>query len=253
MKICVCVKIIHDENEISTNADRTIDDSVAAYVISPYDCNAIAAAMNLAAGQEGAEVVVLTAGGGRVENSKMKKGILSRGPSCMYAVKCGVLDVADSLEIARALKYGVESIGGVDLVICGEGSGDMYNQQTGCILGALMDVPAVNGVASMRLDGNALEVERDDDTGHEKLRLSMPAVVSVTSDICIPKIPSMKDILAAGKKPLDVMTYDASEEPSAITVSIMAPESTNRKQVIVKGDGEEQIAEFYENIRKVIT
>lgn len=253
MKICVCVKIIHDENEISTNADRSIDDSKAAYVISPYDCNAIAAAMNLALQCENSEVVVLTAGGDRVENSKMKKGILSRGPSSMYAIQCSWLDAADSLEVARALKHGIEVIGEVDLVICGEGSGDMYNQETGCILGALMNVPTINGVTSIETDGHTLTAVRTEESGSEKLRFALPAVVSVTSDICIPRIPSMKDILAAGKKPLNILQYAAADGTSTETVSISAPEATNRKQLIIKGDGDDQIAEFYENIRKVIS
>jgi len=35
-------------------------------------------------------------------------------------------------------------------------------------------------------------------------------------------------------------------------VSVKAPESTERKQIVIKGDGEDQVAEFYANIRKAL-
>lgn len=255
MKIVVCYKIVHDENELTVERDRSIDESKAAFAISAYDCNAVGAAMKLAAETEGCGVIALTAGGDRVENGKMKKAILSRGPEAMYAVKDPDLDKADSYNIAAALRAAIEKIGDVELVICGEGSGDVYNQQVGNMLGALMGAATVNGVSAMALEGGKLRLERSADDGTELLEVGIPAVISVTSDICIPKIPSMKDILAAGKKPSRIFTREelgAPSEKGVETLSLLAPESTERKQVIVKGDGEEQIAEFYNNIRRAI-
>ena len=255
MKIVVCFKIVHDENELSVNRDRSIDASKAAYVLSPYDCNAVGAAMNLAAAVEGSSVSVVTVGGERVENGKMKKGILSRGPAEMFAVKDESLDEADSYAIAAALKAAIEKIGGADLVVCGEGSADMYNQEVGNMLGVMMGVNTINGICAMNPADCGLSVERAGDDGVEVLELALPAVVSVTSDICIPKIPSMKDILGAGKKPCTVWTLadvGAAAESGVETVSVLAPESTERKQIVIKGDGDDQVAEFYNNIRKAL-
>lgn len=255
MKIVVCFKIVHDENELIINRDRTIDESKAAYAISAYDCNAVGAAMQLASTVEGSSVVALTAGGERVENGKMKKGILSRGPEAMYAVKDESLDHADTYHIAAALKAALGEMGGADLVICGEGSGDLYNQQVGNMLGALSGAATLNAVSAMHMEDGKLIVERNADDGLEVLEVSLPAVLSVTSDICIPKIPSMKDILSAGKKPAtfyDLETLGSPDANSIETVSILAPANAERKQIIIKGDGEDQIVEFYENIRKSI-
>ena len=79
MKIVVCYKYIRDDNEITVNADRSLNTENAAWVISPYDLNAIEAAMLLSKECE-AEVDVLTVSGEALENSKMKKAVLSRGP-----------------------------------------------------------------------------------------------------------------------------------------------------------------------------
>ena len=161
MKVLVCFKIVHDENELAVNPDKTIDDSKASYVISPYDCNAVGAAMNVAALREGSVVIAATVGGERVENGKMKKSILSRGPSELYAVKGDSLDNADSITLASTLKSLIEKIGGVDLVICGEGSADVYSQQTGNMLGILMGLPTVNSVSAIcSADDHSICVER---------------------------------------------------------------------------------------------
>lgn len=256
MKVLVCFKIVHDENELAVNPDKTIDDSKASYVISPYDCNAVGAAMNVAALREGSVVIAATVGGERVENGKIKKSILSRGPSELYAVKGDSLDNADSITLASTLKSLIEKIGGVDLVICGEGSADVYSQQTGNMLGILMGLPTVNSVSAIcSADDHSICVERSGGEGVEVLSLSLPAVISVNSDICIPKIPSMKDILAAGKTPSTVYAQDAldaAKYDGITAVSVKAPESTERKQIVIKGDGEDQVAEFYANIRKAL-
>ena len=256
MKIAVCYKIVRDENELILRDDKSIDESGASYIISPYDCNAVSAAMNLARSVEGSDVIAVTVGGDRVENSKMKKGILSRGPSAMYALRDDSLDGAESFNTAIALKAVISMTGGADLIICGEGSGDLYNQQTGNMLGAMMSLPTVNGISAIEAAGDSIRVERIAADSIERLEIELPAVISVTSDICVPGIPSMKEIIAAGKKPCTIYTVEeinAEYIHGVKPISIKAPENTERKNVVIKGDGDEQIAEFYNNIRKAIS
>lgn len=254
VKIIVCYKIVPDEHEIAVMQDRTLDVSKASLELSPYDCNAVEAAMRFAAETDGS-VTVLTAGGERVENGKMKKGILSRGPSEMFAVKGDALDSTDSYNIAAVLKAAIERIGGAELVICGEGSADMYNQQLGNMLGAMMGLPTVNGVSAIRPSEGGVTLERAVEDGVEVLECALPAVLSMTSDICPVKIPSMKDILAAGKKPCTVIPLGELTEPAGDrveTVNILAPQDADRKRLVVTGDADEQVEAFYNNIRRAI-
>ena len=59
------------------------------------------------------------------------------------------------------------------------------------------------------------------------------AVISVTPDVAEPRIPGMKDILAAGKKPMDVAGADNAPAAALTTVECLAPEQVARKQEIV--------------------
>lgn len=250
MKILVCYKYIRNDEEIYVNPDRTMNVDSAAWVISPYDLNAIEAAMKLAASAGDSTVEVITVGGEVLDNSKMRKAVLSRGPGKMYGIKtecCG-----DLYFTAVLLKQGIEKIGDVDLIICGEGSGDMYTQELGNILGAVMDIPSINAVDSLSVEDGCVIARRNNGSRLEKLKVSGQAVISVTSDICPAHIPSMKDIMASGKKPVEI--FDGGEfskaESAAEAVSVLAPESSERMQVVYKASDDDGVDNFVKALKK---
>lgn len=254
MKIVACYKCVPAE-PIKVNKDLTLDFSEAAWEVGKYDLAAVEAAMTLASQADGT-VLALTANGEIVSNSKMKKTILSRGPEEMFGVQDEALSEADSLTTAEVLRAAVEKMENVDLVICGEGSGDIYAQQVGSTLGALLGWTTVNAVSKIELaDNGALQVSRNVSDGVEVLRATLPAVISVTSDISSPRVPSMKEILRAGKKPATVWSLtDVNCALDAVTntVSVLAPKPAPRKQIIVEGAGEEAIEKFAEYIKKAL-
>lgn len=251
MKILVCYKYIPDENEIKIKPDRNMDLSAAAWTISPYDLNAVEAGMRLAAAAGDSTVEVLTVGGDVLDNSKMRKAILSRGPAKMYGIKKENF-TSNTYNTASLLKQGIEKLGNVDVVLCGEGSGDMYSQQLGNLLGAMMGVPTLNSVSGLSYADGKVIAERTLENRTEVFSISGPVVISVSSDICPARIASMKDILGAGKKPVEIWNADeltASTTEKVETVSVLAPLSTDRKKEIYDSS-EEGIEKFCLAIRK---
>lgn len=108
MKILVCCKFIRDDNELTVNPDRSINLDSAPWMISSYDLNAIEAAMKLSSSVEGSTVEVISAAGEVLDNTKMRKAVLSRGPSKLYGVKveeCGDLYSTAAL-LSRAIQPG---------------------------------------------------------------------------------------------------------------------------------------------------
>ncbi|MDR1885851.1 MAG: hypothetical protein LBQ56_06205, partial [Synergistaceae bacterium] len=142
---------------------------------------------------------------------------------------------------------------GFDLALCGEGSSDFYSQQVGIQVGELLGVGAYNAVSRITPKGDGLLIERTLEREVEVLEIPLPAVLSVTTDINLPRIHQMKDILAAGKKPvnrLDLSDVGSTGESAVDVVSTLAPESVARKGIIVEGDSEDSIEAFVQNIRK---
>ena len=254
MKVVVCYKNVPNADEIEVTKNRTLDFSNAAWELGQYDLNAIEAAMTVAASQPDSQVLALTAAGDVIENSKLKKAVLSRGPAKMIGVKDPKLDTADAYAVAQTLAAAIRRIGDVDLVVFGEGSGDAYAQQTGILTGALLGWNTVNAVQAMELTDDKLHLTRSGPDKSEKLEVALPAAICVTGDINQPRIPSLKDIMGAGKKPAEVLTLldlGVEAESQVETVSVLAPDQAERKQILFEKPTDEQLAEIAQIIRNV--
>lgn len=254
LKVVACYKIVPEEQDIIVKSDKTLGFDKAEWKMGQYDLNAIEAGVQLVEAT-GGELIALSAGGGVVDNSKIKKAALSRGPQSLYLVADQALEAADCYTIAAALTAAIEKIGGVDLVLCGEGSGDIYAQQVGVVLGQMLGRATLNAVSKITPDGDKLVVERTLENEVEVLEVLLPAVISVTTDINKPRIPTLKEIMAAGKKTaVKWSSADLQLEVSNKTecISTLAPEETDRKRIVIEGDSDENIAEFYEHLRKVL-
>ncbi len=255
MDIVVCYKIVPEEQDITVLPDRTLSFERAELQIGQYDLNAVEAGVQLVE-KIGGKVSALTVGSSQVENTKLKKGILSRGPHELYMVSDENLENADSFLTAKSLATAVKKLENYDLVLCGEGSADLYAQQVGIQLGEILGVPTINSVSKITPNGDSVTVERTLENHVEVLEVPLPAVISVTTDINVTRVPSMKDILGAGKKPST--TWQLSDlnlegvNKNVETLSTLAPEKVDRKQIIIDGDNPEQVAELFEHIRKVL-
>ncbi|EAQ9836799.1 electron transfer flavoprotein FixA [Salmonella enterica] len=252
MKILTCYKCVPDEQDIViNNEDGSLDTRKADAKISQYDLNAIEAACQLKQQASDAVVTAMSVGGQALTNAKGRKDVLSRGPDDLIVVIDEQFEQALPQQTAAAAQKA-----GFDLIICGDGSSDLYAQQVSLLLGETLHIPAINGVRNiLSLSEDALIVERELEDEIETLHIPLPAVVAVSTDINSPQIPSMKAILGAAKKPVQVWSaadigFSAAADYSSQRVA--APKQRERQRIVIEGEGEEQIAAFAENLRKII-
>ena len=229
MNILVAFKVVLDDQDIQANADGTLDYSKARPVISDYDLNAIEAAAQLAAAKGDAKVIALTVGGAWIDESKLKKNVLSRGVDELLMLADDACDGLDSHATAQMLADLVRKTGDWAVVFCGDGSADDYDQQVDVQLACELGVPVVTAASSATIAGNALEVERVLENAVQVVEAPMPCVVSVTPDAATPRIPGMKDILAAGKKPMEVVAAATPCESVVVAEECKVPERAARK------------------------
>jgi electron transfer flavoprotein alpha/beta subunit len=253
MKIITCYKLVPEEQDIVVAADRSLNFDRAEAKISQFDLNAVEAAIQLV-GEQG-EVVALSVGGKALDNTKARKDILSRGPASLYLVKDDSLEHSLPFATASALAAAAKKIG-FDLLLCGEGSGDLYAQQVGLLAGELLQIPVVSAVSKITVEGDHVVVERSLEDEVEVLEVSLPAVLCVTSDINTPKIPSMKAILGAGKKPVTQWTASdidwAAPAARVEMVNMSAPQQAERKRILIEGDADEALGTLAEHLRKAL-
>ncbi|EGY1150263.1 electron transfer flavoprotein FixA [Salmonella enterica subsp. enterica] len=252
MKILTCYKCVPDEQDIViNNEDGSLDTRKADAKISQYDLNAIEAACQLKKQAGDVVVTAMSVGGQALTNAKGRKDVLSRGPDDLIVVIDELFAQSLPQQTAAAAQKA-----GFDLIICGDGSSDLYAQQVSLLLGETLHIPAINGVRNiLSLSEDAFIVERELEDEIETLHIPLPAVVAVSTDINSPQIPSMKAILGAAKKPVQVWSaadigFSAAADYSSQRVA--APKQRERQRIVIQGEGEEQIAAFAENLRKII-
>ncbi|MDR1321557.1 MAG: electron transfer flavoprotein beta subunit/FixA family protein [Gracilibacteraceae bacterium] len=240
MKIIVCYKWTLDEADIRVDAaTRAVLKERAKYRISPYDRNAVECGVRLA-GKSGGEVVALSVGTAELGNSA--KDILSRGVTRLAWLGCQELEDADAAGTARALAAAARKIGDYDLIVCGEGSSDSYSQQTGPRLAELLDIPVVTCASEISLDGSRLTVKRKLEEGFEITETTLPALITVLPDINEPRIPGLKEILGASKKPAERFSAEdlgldpETLKPLARRDSLLGT-ATDRRRIVLKGEG----------------
>lgn len=254
MNILVCYKLVPDARDIEVKADGTIFLGKAEWNIGQYDLNAVEAGVSLAE-ETGGKTIALSIGSSQLINSKARKDILSRGPEELYLVIDDCLEGADTNLTARTIAAVVKKLSDVDLVICGEGSSDLYFQQVGLQVGELLDWPTTNSVTKIEIGDRGLVIERTLEQDVEILDVPLPAVLSVTTDINQPRLPSMKEILRAGKKPVTEwsvsdLTVEGDLENQVEVLSINAPPTVDRKQIMISGSSEEMVGQLISYLSK---
>ena len=168
------------------------------------------------------------------------KDALSRGPDAAYFVNdlafADLAPLQTATLLAAAIKTGIE----YDLIICGEGSGDLYSQQVGPALAEVLGIPCVTYVNKLSYSGGEIVADRKLNDGIETVSVKLPALVAILPDINTPRIPTLKQVLGAAKKPVHNLTIDALGpvcQPCLQTNSILAA-TMDRKRVKFAADAE---------------
>ena len=245
MIIAVPIKIVADDQDLVVNPDLTIDGSKAPRVVSSYDLNAIEAAVQLAEGVQDARVVAVSVADAKADDSKLKKNILARGVDefvLMADDACADLDAHATAQLLAGMIADLQA----DLVICGDGSADNYAQQVDVQLADTMGLPVVTAACSVALEeGQGTVVcDRSLETVVQTVRAALPAVVSVVPDAALPRIPGMKDILAAGKKPMEVVALAEAPAAALEVVSCAAPVQAERAMEVYDAADDGAVEKF---------
>lgn len=256
INILVCAKFIVDPNQLQADAATGKPDfKRAAYRINTFDENAIEAALQLAAAH-GGKVVAMSLIKQPPPREVMLKA-LAMGISALYLINDEEGVAADALTITQVLSAATrtiaerEGVAAWDLLLCGEASVDDYNGQVGPRLGTALDLPVITYASKLTLDGNRLGADRAVDDQSETVEVDLPALVTVGMEINDPRMPTVLQIMGAGRKPSielglsELGDLDRAALAAAVplrNVETFAPPSS-RKQVIIEGDTSQEVVE----------
>jgi electron transfer flavoprotein beta subunit len=104
-----------------------------------------------------------------------------------------------------------------DLILCGVMSEDCMQSQVGPMLAAILDIPFLPQVVSIRIDseGNCATVERElSGSRRQMLQISLPCLLAVQSGINRPRYPSLSNVLRAKKQLINTSESDFNYKSS---------------------------------------
>ena len=200
MKIVVTVKLVPD-----TNADKRIDPQTKRLVrtgietvLNPFDEYAIEAALQLKekiGGDSTVTILTMAPDSGK----EIVRKALAMGADDAVMVSDSALEGSDVWATANALAGALRKTG-FDLVMTGTQSTDAITGEAPGMLAELLGVPGLTNARKVEVDGTTVRVERETETGYQKVSASLPALVSVTKSANEPRYPSLKGIMGAKKK-----------------------------------------------------
>ena len=207
-RMVVCVKQVPAGAQAKIDpVTKTLIRSAGASILNPYDAFAVEAALqirdNLAARKaQGAHITALSMGVPNVET--LLKDLAARGVDDSVLLTDRAFAGADTIDTSYTLSLGVRDIeqqsGPVSLVICGHMAVDGDTAQIGPELAQTLDLPHVANV--MRIeevnpDGGYLVVSCIAAEGRQTLKVQLPALITVSKDINVPRLPSIAGIRRA--------------------------------------------------------
>ncbi|MCI1901494.1 MAG: hypothetical protein LKI93_02015 [Bifidobacteriaceae bacterium] len=244
MSVVVAYKYTSNPQDASVNSDGTLDWSRAKASVSEYDTVAMQLGHNLAQALS-TEVVGVSVGDAALSSSLAKKAAMSRGLARGLVVADDETSEWSMTKIASAIAGLVKRVEDAQIVVAGDSSVDEGAKLTSALIGGFLGWPTFQNVVAVEQDGDDWKVTQIAGSGRRTVRIAGPIVVAATSDAVDPLVPAMKDILMAGRKPVEVVAAsDLELSGAAASVSETSrPEKRVRKHELFKGDdAAEQLA-----------
>jgi electron transfer flavoprotein beta subunit len=229
VNIVVSMKQIPDLEQVRIRNRQPVFDDVP-FTFGRIDKNALEAGVKLKETTD-ANVVIVSTGSEQLEDTV--KEALAAGGDEAYLVVDDSLDQADSMVSAEILAEVIRGIENTGIILFGEGSGDNYSGQVGARTAQILGLPQIGYASHIETDGKTARITRVLENSEEVLEVDLPVVISVLADINEPRIPSVTQILKAGKKPKQILEIDGLDfviRDSAVeTISNLAPEIKRRR------------------------
>lgn len=249
MKILVCVSNVPDTTtRIKLSGDQSaVDLAGVQWIINPWDELALTRALELKEASEGKiEKITVISVGEKTAEPTMRKA-LAIGADDAIRVDAAPGDAfAVAHEISQAVKD--ESY---DIILCGIESSDYNGSAMGGMLSEFLGLPSVSSVSKLEIEGDQVKLNREIPGGYEVVAPEMPIVAIVQKGIAKePRIPSMRGIMMARKKPLKVVDSCGAEALTAFAA--FEPPQAKAACKMIDAENVAELVDLLHNEAKII-
>ncbi len=203
MNIIVCCKQVIDPEappasfKVDTAANRVVPPQGVPPVISPFDENAVEAALKIK-DAKGGKITAISLGVNLLRDVVKKP--LSMGADELILLEDPAFTEGDSWSTAYALAMAIKKIGQYDLIFCGRQAADWDSGQVGSAIAEILGLPSVTLARKVEVTDGKARVERVTADGYEVVETSLPALITVSNELGETRYPTIKGIMAAKRK-----------------------------------------------------
>ncbi len=250
MKIAVLIKQVPgSDSSLPIQSDQSwINEESITYVMNESDNYALEEALQLREKNGDGEVVVISLGPDRVQ--KVIREGLAKGADRGIHIQVDSAGAVDPLVTASSIANAIKEEK-FDLIFSGLQSDDIGMGQTGIILGEILGMSTASLVMATELSENRIKVKRELEAGFfQWVTMTLPSSVTIQSGLNTPRYPSLKGIMGAKKKEINVLTPGASEPKQSMN-KVYVPQS-EKQTVMIDGSVDEIVDKLIETFRNDI-
>lgn len=255
MHTVVCVKQVPNPElaagqfRLDEQAQKVVPVTGGQLVMSPFDEQAVEAALRIRDTHPGAKITVMSLGPESTRNV-LKHGLAMGADEGVLLADTAFVD-ADGYTTALTLAAAIKKIGNVDLVLTGRQAADWDAGVVGFGIGELLGLPVISFAQEVQIEDGVARVERVLDDGTEIVEAALPAVVTVSNELGTPRTPNLRETMRAARKPVAVWSASdlglAAETVGAagarcVRERMFIPMKQNRCELIAGSSPEEQAA-----------
>jgi len=257
MNIIVCVKQVPDTLEIGVDKkNNTLIREGVDSVINPFDLYAVEEALRLKE-RYGGMVTVLSMGPSQVVDTLRQA--LSLGAE-RGVLLCDIgFAGADTLATSYTLAMAAKKIGRFDLIICGKQAVDGDTAHVGPSLAEKLGIPHISCVIKMyEVTDEYIVTGRMTEGAIEKVKISLPGLITVSRGINEPRFPSLRGKIKAARAEIEVWSArDIGADESKIglngsptrVVKTTTPKHDRSGQML-EGSIAEQVTKLVSKLRR---
>lgn len=199
MKILVFVKQVPDTDDVKLDPKTgNLKREGVKSMMNPYDANAVETALRI---KEACGGTVCAISMGPPQAEDVLKKALAMGCDESYLLSDRAFGGADTLATGYTLAQAANNIGNYDLLVFGKCATDAETAQTAPIVAELLCVPQATLVSDIKVRDGWAYCKRDLGDKIQNVKVKLPAMISVTGDINVPRYPHPINIMSCLSKP----------------------------------------------------
>lgn len=208
MHVIVCVKQIPNPEispgifKIDEVAKKVVPVAGMAQVMSPFDEQALEAALRIRENLGAAKITVMSLGPSSAREV-IKHG-LSLGADEGVLLTDSAFEGADSYTTALTLSEAIKKVGEYDLILTGRQAADWDAGIVGCGIAELLGIPAITFAKSVQIEKDVVRVERVIDDGFETVETRLPALVTISNELGAVRKANLRETMKAARKPTQI-------------------------------------------------